>query len=46
MRCYEHLNILSKDESLKEKKKRKKRWKKGQNGQFFEKKIIKNDDNN
>lgn len=28
------------------KKKRKKRWKKGQNGQFFEKKIIKNDDNN
>lgn len=46
MRCYEHLNILSKDESLKKNaKKKKKKNERKENGTFFEKKIIEIDDN-
>lgn len=47
MRCYEHLNILSKDESLKEKKKNEKKdERKDKMDNFLRKRLLKNDDNN
>lgn len=41
MRCYEHLNILSKDESLKEKKNEKKDERKDKMDNFLRKRLLK-----
>lgn len=41
MRCYEHLNILSKDESLKEKKTKKKDERKDKMDNFLRKRLLK-----
>lgn len=41
MRCYENLNILSKDESLKEKKSEKKDERKDKMDNFLRKRLLK-----